>query len=141
MQVGAGGGGAGGVGSNSGTSFNPAGLGGPGYSWPITNSYYAAGGTSRGSTSVNSIGGYNQTAGVINTGSGGGGATSNTPATPRDGPNFLNIAGGAGGSGVVILAMPTPNYPGSAPGATVTTPPAAPGKTVLTYTSSGTFTA
>jgi hypothetical protein len=30
--------------------------------------------------------------------------------------------------------MPTPKYPGSAPGATVTTPPAAPGYTVLTYT-------
>jgi hypothetical protein len=47
----------------------------------------------------------------------------------------------AGGSGVVILAVPTPNYPGSAPGATVTTPPSAPGMTVLTYTSSGSYTA
>lgn len=46
-----------------------------------------------------------------------------------------------GGSGIVIFAVPTPNYPGSAPGATVTTPPAAPGRTVLTYTSSGTYTA
>jgi hypothetical protein len=42
---------------------------------------------------------------------------------------------------VVILAVPTPNYPGSAPGATVTTPPSAPGMTVLTYTSSGSYTA
>jgi hypothetical protein len=41
---------------------------------------------------------------------------------------------GAGGSGVVILAVPTPQYPGTATGATVTTPPAAPGMTVLTYT-------
>jgi hypothetical protein len=49
--------------------------------------------------------------------------------------------GGGGGSGVVILAVPTPRYPGSAPGATVTTPPAAPGMTVLRYTSSGSYTA
>jgi hypothetical protein len=42
---------------------------------------------------------------------------------------------------VVILAVPTPAYPGSAPGATVSTPPAAPGMTVLTYNSSGTYTA
>jgi hypothetical protein len=37
--------------------------------------------------------------------------------------------------------MPTFNYPGSAPGATVTTPPAAPGKTIVTFNSSGTYTA
>jgi hypothetical protein len=33
----------------------------------------------------------------------------------------------------VILAIPTPVYPGTATGAVVTTPPAAPGYTVLTY--------
>ena len=53
--------------------------------------------------------------------------------------------GGTGGSGVVILAMPTPGYPGTATGAIVTTPPAAPGFTVLTYntpnpTTPGSFT-
>jgi hypothetical protein len=42
---------------------------------------------------------------------------------------------------VVILAVPTASYPGSAPGATVTTPPAAPGMTVLKFTTSGTYTA
>jgi hypothetical protein len=36
--------------------------------------------------------------------------------------------------------VPTPSYTGIAPGATVTTPAAAPGKTVLTYTSSGSYT-
>jgi hypothetical protein len=30
--------------------------------------------------------------------------------------------------------VPTPNYPGTATGAVVTTPPSAPGMTVLTYT-------
>jgi hypothetical protein len=38
---------------------------------------------------------------------------------------------------VVIIATPTASYPGSAPGAVVTTPPAAPGMTVLTYATSG----
>jgi hypothetical protein len=37
--------------------------------------------------------------------------------------------------------VPTPSYPGSAPGATVTTPPATPGQTIITYNSSGTYTA
>jgi hypothetical protein len=46
----------------------------------------------------------------------------------------------AGGSGVIILAVPTPNYPG-AYGPQATTPPAAPGMTVITYTSSGSYTA
>jgi hypothetical protein len=50
------------------------------------------------------------------------------------------VAGGAGGSGIVILVIPTPNYPGAyAPIAS--TPPLSPGKTLLTYTSSGTYTA
>jgi hypothetical protein len=52
-----------------------------------------------------------------------------------------NTVGGTGGSGTVILVIPTPSYPGSAPGATVTNPPAAPGATVLTYTTSSTYTA
>jgi hypothetical protein len=49
----------------------------------------------------------------------------------------------SGGSGVVKLAVPTPNYSGTYTGANVvvTTPPAAPGRTVLTYNSSGTYTA
>ena len=47
---------------------------------------------------------------------------------------------GNGGGGLIALMVPTPSYPGSAPGATVTTPAAAPGKTVLTYTASGSYT-
>jgi hypothetical protein len=42
---------------------------------------------------------------------------------------------------VVILAVPTSNYSGSTTGANVSTPPAAPGMTVLTFNSSGTYTA
>jgi len=52
-----------------------------------------------------------------------------------------NIAGGTGGTGTVILVIPTPSYPGLAPGAVVTNPPAAPGATVLTYTTSSSYTA
>jgi hypothetical protein len=37
------------------------------------------------------------------------------------------------------MAIPTPRYPGSAPGATVTTPPSAPGMTVLTYPGPGSY--
>jgi hypothetical protein len=47
---------------------------------------------------------------------------------------------GNGGGGLIALMVPTPSYTGIAPGATVTTPAAAPGKTVLTYTSSGSYT-
>jgi hypothetical protein len=42
---------------------------------------------------------------------------------------------------VVILAVPNASYPGSAPGAGVSTPASAPGMTVLKYTSSGSYTA
>jgi hypothetical protein len=41
---------------------------------------------------------------------------------------------------VVILAVPTPLYPGAYTGL-ATTPPAAPGMTVLTFTTSGTYVA
>ena len=54
--------------------------------------------------------------------------------------------GAAGGSGVVIIAVPNAVYPTvSAPGATISTPGSAPGRTVLTYsaaspTSPGNYT-
>ena len=74
-------------------------------------------------------------AGTPGTGGGGGGSLVNGPYGGM----------GAGGSGVVAIAVPTPYYVGSvmypAGNVTVTTPPAAPGYTVLTYTASGTFTA
>jgi len=77
--------------------------------------------------------------GLAGTG-GGGGGDSNWNA---DGSGNYSVRGGTGGSGNVIISVPTPNFsgPASAPGATVTTPPAAPGKTVLIYTTSGSYTA
>jgi hypothetical protein len=143
---GGGGGGAGGAGlpaTPNSSNYGSAQAGGAGALWPFTNTYYAggggngnggAGGAGGGGAGSGAPNGYVGTPGSANTGGGGGAHY------------FSGYAGdptkvGAGGSGVIILAIPTPNYPGSAPGATVTTPPAAPGKTVVTFTSSGTFTA
>ena len=50
----------------------------------------------------------------------------------------VQVGGGAGAAGTIILAIPTTYYPGSAPGATVTT---LSGNTVLRYNTSTTFTA
>jgi hypothetical protein len=144
------------------------GAGGSAYQWTYTGSYYAGGGGGGGylqssypGANFASLPGYgsgvapgnpakggggdgggykgnpssmiNATAGSVYTGSGGGGGGGNGAGASTSGAN--------GGSGVVILAIPTPSYPGSAVGASVTTPPSAPGMTVLTYTTSGTYTA
>jgi len=132
---------------------NSAGPGGAGYTWPYTGLTYAGGGGGSGypghiagNSPANPLGvggapggggqGGQCNPGVATAGTpgrgGGGGGTSYFTATQTN---------AAGGDGVVILAVPTPRYPGSAPGAAVTTPPAAPGMTVLTYTSSGSYTA
>jgi hypothetical protein len=148
--VSGGGGGAGAVGGSAPTNFPRAlaGPGGAGYTWSLTGSTYAGGGgagSGEGPSSFRGTGGpggggaggyngpsYPGVSGITNTGGGGGGGGGS--------PAFTN-PGGSGGSGVVILAIPTPSYPGSAPGATVSTPPAAPGKTIVTFTNSGTYTA
>jgi hypothetical protein len=50
-----------------------------------------------------------------------------------------DYAGGNGGSGVVILSLPTANYTGTVTGSpTVTTSGS---NTILTFTSSGSYTA
>ena len=124
-NVSGGGGGAGGAGSGN--------TGGPGYTWPFTGNTYAGGGSGGVAPSPG-----NPVSGGPGGGGSGGPASGNFPATP----GTLGTGGGggggeypnAGGPGVVILAVPTPNYPSvSAPGAVVTTPPAAPGYTVLTW--------
>ena len=123
-----GGSGGGGAGSAGGSGYPtvPSGVGGgSGYSWPKTGVTYATGGNASGVPW-----GGSATAGISGTANRGGGGQSGVKTTS-----------GSGGSGVIILTIPTLQYPGSAPGATVTTPPAAPGKTVLTFNSSGTYTA
>jgi hypothetical protein len=72
--------------------------------------------------------------GVNGLGSGGSGGTSGSGNPPAR-------VGLTGGSGTVILAVQNSVYPGSAPGAVVSTPPATPGYTIITYTAPGTYTA
>jgi len=133
----AGGGGAGGTGTSgsgpAGSSFG--GTGGARVTWPFTGPtvFYAGGGGGWGvnpGPGAGPGGGPFTGGGSPSTIKGGGGGGTNQPQ-----------GSGAGGAGVVILAVPTPNYPGSAPGAAVSTPPSAPGKTVLTYTNPGSYTA
>jgi len=142
--AGGGGGGAGAPGENIPSSQNPplGGNGGIGLQSSITGtSIYRAGGgggaTQSGASYGNGglggggrsqiFGGSQATAGTSNTGGGGGG-------------NYTYTGGGnQGGSGVVILRMPTAKYSGTTTGSpTVTTDGS---DTILTYTSSGTYTA
>jgi hypothetical protein len=143
-----GGGGAGAAGASRTPTVFVA-PGGAGYTWPYTATAYAGGG-----------GGSNTAAAAGGAGGVGGGGAGGPGAVPGSGKNATYYGGGGGGwgagtipgtvgpyaggtgyPGAVILAIPTPQYPGSAPGATVTTPPAAPGMTVITYASPGTYTA
>jgi len=125
---GGGGGGAGAFGS-AGTGSS-AGNGGSGVSSSITGSAVTragGGGGFGGSGSASGGsggGGANGGAGTVNTG-GGGGSTK-------------NANGGAGGSGIVILRMPTAKYSGTTTGSpTVTTSGS---DTILQFTGSGSYT-
>ena len=138
-----GGGGAGAVGVNAGpdSSGSNGGAGGAGTSSSITGSsvtyagggggqsYNAtpgAGGSGGGGTGGTNSPGTNATAGTVNTGGGGGGGTNARP-------------GGAGGSGVVILSVPTANYSGTTTGSpTITTSGS---NTIIKFTGNGTYTA
>jgi len=140
-----GGGGAGGVGTAGSNSVSPYnGPGGVGTASSITSASvtYAGGGGAGAYTgpagSGGSGGGGNGgttgagTAGTANTGGGGGGGGWN--AAPRN--------SGAGGKGVVILSVPDANYSGTTTGSpTVSTNAGGTGKTVLTFTGTGSYTA
>ena len=137
-EIGGGGGGAAEVGG-----ADVASGGGDGLSSSITGSAITrAGGGGGHSTATNpppggdgggGSGGYDGTpsggnAGSTNTGSGGGGSGGS------------GQAGGAGGSGVVILSVPDAQYSGTTTGSpTVAT--GVSGKTVMTFNSSGSYTA
>jgi len=140
---GGGGGGATSAGSNGST--NVGGNGGAGTASSITGSSvtYAGGGGGAGTSTAGSggaggggagapgTGGNNSgTAGTANTGGGGGGAYGAVSGT---------VAGAAGGSGVVILSVPTANYTGTTTGSpTVTTSGS---NTIIKFTASGSYTA
>jgi hypothetical protein len=137
---GSGGGGAGGVGGNA-TSNSNAGAGAGGASSSITGAavtragggggtVYPGGTAGAGGSGGGGAGGLNGsgTAGTINTGSGGGGGGGGGTGT-----------GGNGGKGVVILSMPDADYSGTTTGSpTVAT--GVSGKTILTFTGSGSYT-
>lgn len=137
-----GGGGRGGVGGNgtySGGLVGAGGAGGIGMQSSITGTptYYAGGGggsTGTGTQGAGGLGGGGTASlstaggnGTINTGGGGGGT------------NNGSAVGGNGGSGVIILSVPTSSYTGVVTGSpTVTTSGS---NTVIKFTSSGTYTA
>ena len=153
---GGGGGGAGQVGNSNQTSgFYYGGNGGNGLQSSITGTptYYAGGGG--GHTDGRTVNSPSVSQGGLGGGGNGGrydGASG--PANAQDGQNFTGGGGGgsfggthssgaafcgAGGSGVVILRMPTASYSGTITGSpTVTTDGS---DTILTYTGSGTYTA
>ena len=125
-NLGIGTGGAGLASSITGSSVTYAG-GGGGSLYTSGYSSYGQGGIGGGGNGGRDQDSYAGTAGTVNTG-GGGGATIGT-----------GNAGNAGGSGVVILSMPDASYSGTTTGSpTVATGVA--GKTVLTFTASGSYT-
>jgi hypothetical protein len=139
-QQGGGGGGAGSVGlAASGTAGGNAGVGVASTITGSSVSRAGGGGGGRGSSASGAVGvGYhgggdgsstgNGNAATANTGGGGGGK--------RGGGSYT---GGNGGSGVVILRMPTSNYSGTTSGSpTVTTSGS---DTILTFNASGSYTA
>ena len=111
----------------SGTSVTRAGGGGAGDNrYGGSSSAGGAGGGGAGGSSNT-----NGTAGTANTGGGGGAGSGNSGGNS-------SYAGGNGGSGVVILRMQTSNYSGTTTGSpTVTTSGT---DTIITFTSSGTYT-
>jgi len=128
---GGGGGGAGAVGATSTSNYTgTGGTGGAGLSSSITGSSVGrgggggGGGTTVGTASDGGGSGYNN--GTANTGGGGSGGNGN-PSPAK-----------SGGSGVVILRMPTANYSSTTTGSpTVTTSGS---DTILVYNASGTYT-
>jgi hypothetical protein len=117
-------GGAGLASSITGSSVTRAGGGGGG---TYDGGTGGSGGTGGGGAGKASAG--NGTNGTVNTGGGGGGGGANSTT---------GGAGGSGGSGIVILRMLTSNYSGTTTGSpTITTDGS---YTVLTYTSSGSYT-
>ena len=141
-------GGGAGIGANGGNAISGStpGNGGAGLSFNISGNsvFYAGGGGGGMYQGNNSLGGSggggngygtnsNGNSGSANTGGGGGAAGA------IGGSGSSDYTGGSGGSGIVILRMPTANYSNITTGSpTVTTDGT---DTILTYNSSGTYTA
>jgi hypothetical protein len=147
INYGAGGGGGGATGTGAtGAGGNPAvgGNGGNGTASSITgssviragggggggfNANGGTGGTGGGGNGAN-VADSTAPSGTANTGGGGGGSRGAGPTPDR--------FGGAGGSGIIILSVPTANYSGTTTGSpTITTSGA---NTILQFTGSGSYT-
>jgi hypothetical protein len=134
----AGGGGGSAVGASPATNVDLGGNGGAGTQSSINSVYYAGGG---GGAAYFIGGGSGGTGGggAAGQGSTGGSGTSGTANTGGGGGGNGTGTGGAGGSGIVILSVPTASYTGTTTGSpTVTTSGA---NTIITYNSSGSYTA
>jgi hypothetical protein len=105
-------------------------VGGAGVAWPFSSPActYGAGGGGASMFPSNIAPPANPGGGTIYGRGGAGG-----------GPVNASTAGNAGLGGAVFLAIPTPQYPGSAPGGTVI-PPFPGAHTVIRYTSPATYT-
>ena len=147
-DFGGGGGGSSGAGASTAPTTTSGLPGGTATLWPYTGVYYAGGGGG-GSRFLATPVGYGGGVAPGNPAKGGAGdGASRGDCGGNAIPNFGSggggsgagggcAKGGAGGSGIVILAVPTLNFKGSpaAPGANITTaPPSYPGVTLLTYT-------
>ena len=139
-----GGGGAGAVGGNSATNDpGPSGSGGVGITSSITGSsiYYAGGGGGGAYNSASDVAGSGGTGGGGNGGQAGAAGTAGTTNTGGGGGGTSASlgAGANGGSGVVILSVPTASYSGTTSGSpTVTTSGS---NTIIKFTASGSYTA
>jgi hypothetical protein len=149
-------------GNNGGTAYgaDPYGGGGGGGASQVGSAGVAGGGGNAGNGTASSITGSSvtyagggggavrgATAGSGGAGGGGAGSNNNTNATAGTantgggggGSPLGSGSSGAGGKGVVILSMPDANYSGTTTGSpTVAT--GVSGKTVLTFTGSGSYT-
>jgi hypothetical protein len=132
-------GGGGGAGATGGVgTANPSGSGGNGGAG-TANSITGSSVTRAGGGGGSSDGGGNGTGGSGGGGDAGSSPTSGTANTGSGGGGGNNGTSGSGGKGVVILSMPDASYSGTTTGSpTVAT--GVSGKTILTFTGSGSYT-
>jgi hypothetical protein len=141
VRLGGGGGGASEPGENGVTSVLDSGTGGAGKLSSITGSSIRRGGG--GSAGMSGTTGTSNPGGAGGGGNGGSNDVAPTSGTPNTGgggggEGASAFSSGAGGSGIVILRMPTVNYSGITTGSPSVSTNGS--DTILTYTGSGTYT-
>ena len=133
-----GGGGAGGVGGAA--SGSVGGNGGAGHTSSITGSSVCRAGGGGGGTYSSTVGSVSCGGGTANYQSSGSSGTANTGGG-GGGPSYPGAGnpGGSGGSGLVVLRLPTAYYSGTTTGSPSVTTSGS--DTILTFTGSGSYTA